>query len=163
MKRLLLLLALAGTPLAAQTTAVETASLRADEAMTPFETWENNPLVQLPAEDVDLAAFKWQARPIIVFADSAADPRFGEQLELLAARAEDLVERDVVLILDADPARNSDLRLKLRPRGFQLVLIGKDGGVKLRKPFPWSVRELSRTIDKMPMRQQEIRNRSLGN
>jgi len=39
------------------------------------------------------------------------------------------------------------------------VLIGKDGGVKLRKPFPWSVRELSRSIDKMPMRQQELRDR----
>jgi len=37
-----------------------------------------------------------------------------------------------------------------------LVLIGKDGGVKLRKPFPWNVREISRVIDKMPMRRQEI-------
>ena len=51
------------------------------------------------------------------------------------------------------------LREKLRPRGFMLVLIGKDGGVKLRKPFPYNVRELSRNIDKMPMRQREIRER----
>jgi len=35
-------------------------------------------------------------------------------------------------------------------------LIGKDGMVKLRKPFAWNMRELSRVIDKMPMRQQEI-------
>ena len=39
-----------------------------------------------------------------------------------------------------------------------LTVIGKDGGVKLRKPFPWDVRELSRSIDKMPLRQQEIRD-----
>ena len=39
------------------------------------------------------------------------------------------------------------------------VLIGKDGTVYLRKPFPWSVREISRSIDKMPLRQQEIRDR----
>jgi len=37
------------------------------------------------------------------------------------------------------------------------VLIGKDGNVKLRKPFAWGMRELSRVIDKMPMRQQEIK------
>jgi hypothetical protein len=38
-----------------------------------------------------------------------------------------------------------------------LTLIGKDGGVKLRKPFPWDVREITRSVDKMPMRQREIR------
>jgi hypothetical protein len=38
-----------------------------------------------------------------------------------------------------------------------LVIIGKDGGVKLRKPLPWDVREISRTIDKMPMRKREKR------
>ena len=64
-----------------------------------------------------------------------------------------------MILTDTDPNELSDLREKLRPRGFMLVLIGKDGDVKLRKPFPWSVRELSRAIDKMPMRQQEIRDR----
>ena len=29
--------------------------------------------------------------------------------------------------------------------------------IELRKPAPWSVREITRTIDKMPLRQQEIR------
>jgi hypothetical protein len=37
------------------------------------------------------------------------------------------------------------------------VIMGKDGEVELRKPRPWDVREISRTIDKMPLRQQEIR------
>ena len=45
-----------------------------------------------------------------------------------------------------------------------MVLIGKDGGVKLRKPSPWSTREISRSIDKMPMRQREIREQNrVGN
>jgi len=51
------------------------------------------------------------------------------------------------------------VRRELRPRGFMLALVGKDGQIKLRKPAPWDVRELSRSIDKMPMRQQEIRDR----
>jgi hypothetical protein len=27
----------------------------------------------------------------------------------------------------------------------------------MRKPLPWDVREITRTIDKMPMRKREIR------
>jgi len=69
---------------------------------------------------------------------------------------QELINRDVVIITDTDRSDRSDIRTKLRPRGFQLTLIGKDGGVKLRKPFPWDVRELSRQIDKMPIRKQEI-------
>ena len=64
-----------------------------------------------------------------------------------------------MIIVDTSRYDPSDIRRKLRPRGFQITLSGKDGGVKLRKPFPWDVRELSRAIDKMPMRQQEIRDR----
>ena len=106
-----------------------------------------------------IESFLWTNRPVIVFADSPADPRFIEQIALLEDQIEALRERDVVVLTDTDPAAKSDLRTELRPRGFMMVLIGKDGGVKLRKPFPWDVRELSRVIDKMPMRQQEIRDR----
>ncbi|HHC29877.1 MAG TPA: DUF4174 domain-containing protein, partial [Rhodobacterales bacterium] len=56
-----------------------------------------------------------------------------------------------------DPAAKSPIRQELRPRGFALVLIGKDGFKYLRKPLPWDVREITRSIDKMPLRQDEIR------
>jgi hypothetical protein len=115
--------------------------------------------VILEASDVVLEDFLWIKRPVVVFADSPADPRFVQQMQFLTRELDELVLRDVVIITDTDPAAQSALRTKLRPRGFMLVLIGKDGEVKLRKPLPWSVRELSRTIDKMPIRQQEIRDR----
>lgn len=107
--------------------------------------------------ETDLKQFVWKKRPVVVFADSDADPRFEEQLDLLMAGLPDLAERDVVVLVDTDPDARSDLRLKLRPRGFMLVIIGKDGGIKLRKPLPWDVREIGRTIDKMPMRKRELR------
>ncbi|MEO0401900.1 MAG: DUF4174 domain-containing protein [Pseudomonadota bacterium] len=117
------------------------------------------PSIFIEQDVTDLSEFVWEKRPIIVFADSPNDPNFGLQMEYLENRMSELADRDVVVLTDTDPSANSALRLKLRPRGFMLVLIGKDGGVKLRKPFPWDVRELSRTIDKMPMRQREIRER----
>jgi hypothetical protein len=107
----------------------------------------------------DLNEFLWLKRPIVVFADSPADPRFVQQIQFLTDGLDELAERDVVVLTDTDPAAMSALRTKLRPRGFMLVLIGKDGEVRLRKPLPWDVREISRSIDKMPIRQQEIRDR----
>ncbi|MDP5217895.1 DUF4174 domain-containing protein [Ruegeria sp. 2205SS24-7] len=109
------------------------------------------------ADDGDLSEFLWTNRPIVVFADTEADPRFQQQIDMLMAEESMLADRDVVVLTDTDPSNPSDLRKKLRPRGFQLVIIGKDGGVRLRKPFPWSVREISRSIDKMPLRQRELR------
>ncbi|MDD9726237.1 DUF4174 domain-containing protein [Roseovarius sp. SK2] len=117
----------------------------------------------LPGESVDLKEFLWIKRPIVVFADNASDPRYIEQMNFITDRLDDLDRRDVVVLTDTDPSADSDLRRTLRPRGFMLALIGKDGKVELRKPAPWSVRELSRAIDKMPIRQQEIRDRLSGN
>jgi hypothetical protein len=117
-------------------------------------------LTPLNAADVTLDEFQWIKRPIVVFADTPADPRFQEQMTLLLARPEPLIERDVVIIIDTDPRAKSAARQTLRPHGFMLTLIGKDGGVVLRKPFPWDVREITRSIDKMPIRKQEIRDQN---
>ncbi len=132
----------------------------ADGASTDVEEITNPP--KYDAFEVNLADFLWEKRPVVVFADTAADPRFTKQLELLDARLDALADRDVVIITDTDPGELSELRRKLRPRGFMLALVGKDGQVKLRKPAPWDVRELTRVIDKMPLRQQELRDRRAG-
>ena len=153
--RRLTALAFLGTALTA------TAGMATDASVTELtavEAWEADRTIVFDAADVDLADFQWIARPIVVFADTDANPAFQEQLDLLQARIDELVARDVVLITDTNPTERSEIRTALRPRGFMLTLIGKDGGVKLRKPFPWNVRELSRSIDKMPMRQREIRD-----
>lgn len=108
-------------------------------------------------DEVDLEQFKWKKRPVVVFAESDLDPAFQEQMAKLRARPEELAARDVVVISDTSPEPLSDLRRKLRPRSFMLVLMSKDGTVNVRKPFPWDVREITRSIDKMPIRKREIR------
>ncbi len=128
------------------------------ELPSAVEAWQADPAQVLDASEVTLDDFRWIARPVVVFADTAADPRFRQQMDLLAARTEELVERDVVVIMDTDPAARTSVRMQLRPRGFMLALIAKDGTVMLRKPFPWDVREITRSIDKLPLRKQEIRD-----
>lgn len=116
------------------------------------------PLI-IDGETADISEYLWINRPVIVFSDSPADPRYVQQLELLNALPDDLRDRDVIVLTDTNPEGKSALRKKLRPRGFMMVLMSKDGTVYLRKPFPWSVREISRSIDKLPSRQQEVRDR----
>ncbi len=132
----------------------------ASSAWAQSTTDEPELIVPMDVVELNLNDFLWEKRPIVVFADTPRDPAFIRQLDLLEARSDALAARDVVILTDTNPDELSPLREKLRPRGFMLVLIGKDGGVKLRKPFPWSVRELTRAIDKMPLRQQEIRDRN---
>ena len=112
----------------------------------------------ITAEGHVLDEYLWTARPLVIFADNEHDPRFVDQMAFINERAEDLALRDVIVITDTDPSANSAIREALRPRGFMLVLIGKDGLIYLRKPTPWKVRELTRSIDKMPIRQQEMRD-----
>ncbi|MDF0600590.1 DUF4174 domain-containing protein [Psychromarinibacter sp. C21-152] len=119
-------------------------------------------LLVVDATEVTLDDFLWTNRPVVVFADTPADPRFREQMNLLTSRPEPLIARDVVVITDTDPEADSAVRTKLRPRGFQLTLIGKDGDVNLRKPLPWDVREITRAIDKWPLRKEEIRAQGFG-
>ncbi|VDS09160.1 hypothetical protein PARHAE_02350 [Paracoccus haematequi] len=110
----------------------------------------------LSASDASPVDFLWNARPVVVFADTPDDPAFRQQMRALEGRSEALVERDVVVIADSDPQANSAWRQQLHPRGFSLVIIDKDGQVKQRRPLPWDVREISRAIDKLPLRRQEI-------
>ncbi|MGR3467628.1 MAG: DUF4174 domain-containing protein [Shimia sp.] len=171
MKRLMFALALVAYPaLAQEETPAPDASpagdvaemlAEADLAELPAgEAWQADPTRVFGADAVTLDDFQWLARPIIVFADSPLDPAFQTQMDLLEARMPDLVDRDVILITDTDPGERSDIRTRFRPRGFQLVVMSKEGNVSLRKPFPWDVREISRTIDKMPIRQREMREGS---
>jgi len=139
--------------LIAVTTQFPQTALAADPAQTDPDG------ISRPAGDLELDSFLWTARPIVVFADSPADPRFLQQIELLQDGVAMLADRDVVVLTDTDPDARTPIRMKLRPRGFQMVLVDKDGGVKLRKPHPSSVREITRSIDKTPMRQREVEER----
>lgn len=130
-------------------------------ALAPLARAET-PFAPVPAETVDLAAMKWQKRPIVVFADTPADPAFAQQMADLADMWPALAARDVEIITDTDPDARTDVRRTLRPVGFAVVLMDKDGTVVLRKPSPRSGREIISTIDRLPLRREEQRRESGG-
>jgi len=114
------------------------------------------PMAPLPPSAVQLADLLYKSRVVVVFAPAPEDPNFVRQMELLAIDNGDLAARDVVLVVDADPSAKSALRTKLRPSGFSLVILDKDGKTALRKPLPWSLREITRAIDRFPSRRDEM-------
>lgn len=148
----------AGNVAAQEVAAVEGEGAATDGVeLSVVERWEADHTTIFDASEVVLADLLYIARPVIVFADNPNQPEFRQQMQLLEADISGLDVRDVILIVDTDPAARTAIRQELRPRGFNLVMIDKDGRVNLRKPEPWDVREISRQIDKMPLRLQEIR------
>ena len=110
----------------------------------------------VPADQVVMADLLYLKRAVVVFADSPNDPNYIRQLDLLTRDTADLVERDVIVITDTTPKPPSALRQQLRPRGFSLVVLDKDGQPELRKPLPWDTREITHAIDKFPSRRAEM-------
>jgi|AntRauMFilla1563_2_1112583.scaffolds.fasta_scaffold02447_2 hypothetical protein len=143
------------TALAAPVAAQDVAMAQGEAPTTDVEVVD--PTIPRDASGLTLDEFLWTARPLIVFADTPDDPRFVEQMEMLAGRPGPLLERDVVILFDTDPAARSDIRIQLRPRGFMVVVLDKDGAVGLRRPAPRDVRELVRAIDNFQLRQEELR------
>lgn len=113
------------------------------------------PSYAVDAASVSLSQFQWIKRPVLVFADTPLDPSFIRQMEFIAENPKALADRDVVLIVDTTPKPASDVRSRFHPRGFSLVLVDKDGKTSIRKPLPWSVREIIHAIDKFPNAREE--------
>lgn len=114
----------------------------------------------LSADQVVFADQLFIKRPLVVFADSPNDPNFQRQMDLLARAYPDLVDRDVIVVTDTDPEARSEWRQNLRPRGFSLVIMDKDLKPVIRRPSPWTVREIVAAIDKLPLRRQEVLERN---
>lgn len=112
------------------------------------------------AADDPLAAYRWTSRVLVVSAPRPDDRRVAAQREAFAAAEAGMTERDLVTVelLGRDEAATRlRARLGLPKDDFRVVLIGKDGGVKLTRDAPIPTQTLFSTIDAMPMRREERR------
>ncbi len=110
-------------------------------------------LLYHPLQGQDLSTYQWKKRLVILVGDTT-DVELKEQKSVLQNHKSELVERDI-LILPITNTENFQIDLEANFKG--LLLIGKDGGVKLKKAFPVAMTELFEIIDNMPMRKAEIK------
>ena len=125
-----------------------------------------------PAE-ATMETYLWENRPLVVFAPDSDHPIVAAQRDQLDCQRAALRERDMVVIevvgartavdgassaaLEADTLRQ---RYRVSRDEAAALLIGKDGGVKLRLPGAISANRLFETIDAMPMRRREMQEQA---
>ena len=108
--------------------------------------------------------FRSHSRVLLVFAPSETDRDLAAQRAALRPGSAENMERDLVLIEvvgdHAADARVDGRTLRgaygVPADGFTVILIGKDGGEKLRRRHPITEAALFATIDAMPMRRDEM-------
>ena len=86
-------------------------------------------------------------RVLVISAPALTDDTYRTQAALLLPAWAGLLERDFTV------------ETRLNAKTFSVVLIGKDGGEKLRRPTPLAPDELFALVDAMPMRRAEMRER----
>lgn len=119
----------------------------------------------------DLDNFRWQNRVLIVFSSAPDTPSARKLVQATQRQKDAFVDRDMMLIevyatgfgrIGVDSLAVEDV-LELRERfqvgvaDFVVVLIGKDGGTKLRGGDDTTLDEVFAHIDTMPMRRREMR------
>ncbi len=114
-----------------------------------------------------LNPLQWKARVLVVSAPKADDRGLRGQDAILGADAAGQADRDMTVIrlvgsqapagVDAAALRE---RLSLPPDRFEVVLVGKDGTIVMRRRQPIPLVEIFDRIDAMPMRRDELRKRA---
>ena len=116
-----------------------------------------------------MSQLSWEKRVLLVFAAHRQDADYRQQSHLLATINDGLVERDMTVIrvfadgrvvVDGQSYQQSAASFYRRfsvPAGdFRVILVGKDGSVKLDRSDVVSDEELFILIDSMPMRRNEM-------
>ncbi|MEL6257005.1 MAG: DUF4174 domain-containing protein [Bacteroidota bacterium] len=121
----------------------------------------------------DLAPFRWENRLVILLTPSEESNILKKQLLVLKEDIHGLKERKIVLIHSSEteskimlpepkPIQLSESernRFKSTGKPFTFILIGLDGGIKLRRHEVVSREYLYALIDGMPMRRTEMREK----
>lgn len=123
------------------------------------------------AMDFDPDAYRWKNRILIIFVPSMDSENYEAQKGILRNQSAGILDRDLRIVevlekesgsdldmsLSGESARNLRKKFGVTADQFQVILIGKDGTVKLHSKTPVSTSALFEIIDAMPMRQEEMR------
>ncbi len=111
--------------------------------------------------------YKWRNRILVVLSDDVKE--LNKQKDILVKSKDGLIDRDLIIFgyenLEAPFIKDSQVELNSIREEFSLsqddnvILIGKDGGVKKTWKTYVSSDELFTLIDSMPMRRREMRRR----
>ncbi len=98
-------------------------------------------------------------RRVLLFTNSNNDTAFTRQQEILKSAAAGCQERDIRVETYFFTKTDKSILKKygISSPQFTFLLIGKDGGTRLRSSKPLSSEQLFALIDAMPMRKDEMK------
>lgn len=120
-----------------------------------------------------LESVRWEYRPLLIFTPAPENAQLSRQTTILADAPDGLEDRRIAVYIveqnrvyttfgapspgaDAETLRR---RFRIPDDTFRVVLVGLDGVAKLTQDAPLSIDKLFSTIDAMPMRRREMRER----
>jgi hypothetical protein len=126
------------------------------------------------ATQMDLTQFKWKNRLLFLFAPDPSHPFYKQLHGQIVDQKSEVEDRDLVIFsvllqgpsqmntteIDRQEVDSIRDRFMISPHEFSLVLIGKDGGIKLKRKDQVNLAEVFELIDSMPMRQNEMRQQN---
>lgn len=119
---------------------------------------------------MDLTQFQWKNRLLLVFVTNENDPLFKKLRNEIIAHKAEVKNRDLVIFevlekglsrmnttyLDQEAVDSIRNRFAVPQSKFRVILIGKDGGVKLKLDDQVDLKKIFDLIDSMPMRKYEM-------
>ena len=123
---------------------------------------------------MDLTQFQWENRLLFLFAPDRSHPFYDHLYSQIVEQKSEVEDRDLVIFsillqdssqmnttaIDRREADSIRERFMIPPHAFSLILIGKDGGIKLKRNDQVDLTEVFELIDSMPMRRNEMRQKN---
>ncbi|MBR8832877.1 MAG: DUF4174 domain-containing protein [Stigonema ocellatum SAG 48.90 = DSM 106950] len=121
-----------------------------------------------------LSSQRGKNRLLLVFTPSEQNRAYQQQIQLFSQYKQGFADRDLVLVqvlaqgnsyangeeISSSSAAQLRHRFGVSNSDFRVVLVGKDGGTKRSDSNPVHASAIFNEIDAMPMRRQEMRQRS---
>ena len=123
---------------------------------------------------LDLSHYKWKNRLLFVFAPHSSHPSLIDLKNDLSVQKEEILDRDLIVFqiyetgssfkdmneIDHQMADKLRREFRVSPGLLTVILVGKDGGVKLRQNQQVNLKQIFSLIDDMPMRREEMRQKN---
>ena len=124
-------------------------------------------------KSMDLTQFQWKNRLLFIFTPDADDKLFQKLQNEIIAKKVEVEDRDLVVfeVLERGPSMMNAAHLDQKKvdsirkhfsvphKSFRIILIGKDGSIKLKRDDQIDLEAIFELIDSMPMRKDEIRQK----
>jgi hypothetical protein len=131
-------------------------------------------LISTGDAELDLTQYKWKNRLLFVFAPHSSHPSLINLENDISVQKEGILDRDLIVfqiyetgsyfqdmnVIDHEMADQLRRNFRVAPGLLIVILVGKDGGVKLRQNDQVSLNEIFLMIDSMPMRREEMRRKN---